>query len=47
MIAASGQVEAFEGFQTRYNAIARSLGRNSKPAELKEIGGFWPLCVLK
>ncbi|MBP2511436.1 replication initiation protein RepC [Agrobacterium tumefaciens] len=40
MIAASGQVEAFEGFQTRYNAIARSLGRNSKPAELKEIGGF-------
>lgn len=40
MIAASGQVEAFERFQTRYNAIARSLGRNSKPAELKEIGGF-------
>jgi replication initiation protein RepC len=40
MIAASGRVETFEGFQTRYNAIARSLGRNSKPAELKEIAGF-------
>ncbi|WP_216333469.1 plasmid replication protein RepC [Rhizobium sp. X9] len=40
MIAASGKVETFEGFQTRYNAIARSLGRNSKPAELKEIAGF-------
>lgn len=40
MIAASGEVETFEGFQTRYNAIARSLGRNSKPAELKEIAGF-------
>ncbi|MFK0207134.1 plasmid replication protein RepC [Agrobacterium sp. NPDC090283] len=40
MIAASGQVETCEGFQTRYNAIARSLGRNSKPAELREIAGF-------
>ncbi|SNB82702.1 MULTISPECIES: plasmid replication protein RepC [unclassified Agrobacterium] len=40
MIAASGRIETFEGFQTRYNAIARSLGRNSKPAELKEIAGF-------
>ncbi|MCZ7935483.1 plasmid replication protein RepC [Agrobacterium leguminum] len=40
MIAASGEVETFEGFQTRYNAIARSLGRNSKPAELREIAGF-------
>ncbi|CDN94857.1 plasmid replication protein RepC [Agrobacterium tumefaciens] len=40
MIAASGDVETFETFQLRYNAIARSLGRNSKPAELKEIAGF-------
>lgn len=40
MIAASGEVETFEGFQTRYNGIARSLGRNSKPAELREIAGF-------
>ncbi|MGV2018828.1 MULTISPECIES: plasmid replication protein RepC [Agrobacterium] len=40
MIAASGEVETFEGFQTRYNAIAGSLGRNSKPAELREIAGF-------
>lgn len=40
MIAARGDVETFETFQLRYNAIARSLGRNSKPAELKEIAGF-------
>jgi replication initiation protein RepC len=40
MIAASGDVETFETFQLRYNAIARSLGRNSKPAELKEIAEF-------
>ncbi|UXS34254.1 replication initiation protein RepC [Agrobacterium tumefaciens] len=40
MIAASGDVETFETFQLRYNATARSLGRNSKPAELKEIAGF-------
>nr|WP_295981564.1 plasmid replication protein RepC [uncultured Agrobacterium sp.] len=40
MIAASGQTETSEGFQTRYNAIASSLGRNSKPAELREIAGF-------
>ena len=40
MIAASGQTETFEVFQTRYNAVARSLGRNSKPTELKEIAGF-------
>ncbi|MCZ7859059.1 plasmid replication protein RepC [Agrobacterium salinitolerans] len=40
MIAASGKLETSEGFQTRYNAIARSLGRNSKPAELREIAGF-------
>ncbi|CVI58605.1 plasmid replication protein RepC [Agrobacterium leguminum] len=40
MIAASGEVETFEGFQARYNAIAGSLGRNSKPAELREIAGF-------
>jgi replication initiation protein RepC len=40
MISARGDVEIFEEFQTRYNAIARSLGRNAKPAELKEIAGF-------
>lgn len=40
MIAASGKLETSEGFQTRYNAIAHSLGRNSKPAELREIAGF-------
>jgi replication initiation protein RepC len=40
MIAASGEVETSNGFQTRYNTIARSLGRNSKPAELREIAGF-------
>ncbi|NSY60881.1 plasmid replication protein RepC [Agrobacterium tumefaciens] len=40
MIAASGEVVTSEGFQARYNAIARSLGRNSKPVELKEIAGF-------
>lgn len=40
MIAASGEVKTSEGFQTRYNAIARSLGRNSKPAELREIAAF-------
>lgn len=40
MIAARGDLETFERFQTRYNAIANSLGRNSKPAELNEIAGF-------
>ncbi|WP_421401085.1 plasmid replication protein RepC [Agrobacterium fabrum] len=40
MIAARGDVKTFDGFQTRYNAIANSLGRNSKAAELKEIAGF-------
>lgn len=40
MIAASGKIEIFDGFQARYNDIARALGRNSKTAELKEIAGF-------
>ncbi|CUX54416.1 MULTISPECIES: plasmid replication protein RepC [Agrobacterium] len=40
MISAHGDLETFEGFQNRYNAIANSLGRNSKPAELKKIAGF-------
>lgn len=40
MIAAHGDLKTFDGFQTRYNAIANSLGRNSKAAELKEIAGF-------
>ncbi|WP_407804874.1 helix-turn-helix domain-containing protein, partial [Staphylococcus aureus] len=32
MIAASGKIEIFDGFQARYNDIARTLGRNSKTA---------------
>ncbi|MFK3781679.1 plasmid replication protein RepC [Agrobacterium sp. NPDC089420] len=40
MIAANGQIETFDAFQARYAATVRSLGRNSKPAELKEIAGF-------
>ncbi|WP_144579036.1 plasmid replication protein RepC [Agrobacterium sp. DE0009] len=40
MIAASGKTDIVEGFQARYTAIAVSLGRNSKSAELKEIANF-------
>ncbi|MFK3691793.1 plasmid replication protein RepC [Agrobacterium tumefaciens] len=40
MIAASGETDIVEGFQARYKAIAVSLGRNSKSAELREIANF-------
>lgn len=40
MIAASGKTDIVEGFQARYTAIAVSLGRNSKSAELKKIANF-------
>ncbi len=37
MIAGVGQTQASDKFQMDYAAIARSIGRNSSPAELKEI----------